>query len=169
MYAINEESHIVQHLKQVVGTAAFSHVIFRGELTFLVKKEDIIDVCNAVKNDEDARLEYCSDVVGVDYLGLDDGPRFGVIYHLYSITHAFSLRLKVRVEDGESVPSVVSIWRSADWAEREIFDLYGIVFDEHPNLKRIYMPPEWEGYPLRKDYPLKGYKDQYNPFGEEKE
>ncbi len=169
MYDISEDSHIVQLLKKVVGTAALSHTIHRGELTFEIGKDDLLDVCNAVKSDESIKLDFLHDVVGMDYLDLDDGPRMGVIYHLYSIQNAFNLRLKVRLDDGEHIPSVTGIWRAADWAEREAYDLYGIVFDGHPDLRRIYLAPDWVGYPLRKDYPLKGYKDEYNPFGEEKE
>ena len=93
---------------------------------------------------------------------------FEVVYHLYSIPNKYRLRIKVRVREDEKVPSVTSVWRSADFAERETFDMFGIVFDGHPNLKRIYMPLDWEGFPLRKDYPLTGFKDEYNPFGVEK-
>src|SRR3990172_8011755 len=89
---------------------------------------------------------------------------FEVVYHLYSIPFKNRLRIKVRVREDETVPSVTSLWRSADFAERETFDMFGIVFEGHPNLKRIYMPMEWEGYPLRKDCPLTGFKDRYNPF-----
>ncbi|MEE8575308.1 MAG: NADH-quinone oxidoreductase subunit C [Thermodesulfobacteriota bacterium] len=141
--------------------------IFRGELTCLVKTEAVADICNTLKSDESLKFDFCSDVVGVDYLTTK--PRFGVLYHLYSISKTHRVRIKVKVDDGESVPSVANIWRSADCAEREVYDLFGIVFDGHPDLKRIYMPHDWEGHPLRKDYPLRGYKDEYNPFGEERE
>ena len=78
------------------------------------------------------------------------------------------IRVKVRVRADEPVPTVSDLWQGADWPEREAFDMFGIVFEGHPNLKRIYLPQDWVGYPLRKDYPLRGYKDRYNPFGEEK-
>jgi len=78
------------------------------------------------------------------------------------------LRLKVRVGEGEEVDSVTSVWRSAGWAEREAYDMFGIVFKGHPDLRRIYMPEDFEGFPLRKDYPLRGYKDEFNPNGEER-
>lgn len=166
MKCLTKDSTLVKMIEQAFAADIIESTIFRGELTLLLKKESLLDVCTALKNKENYRMDFLSDVVGVDYLGED--PRFGVIYHLYSIPNKFRVRLKVRLDDGEPIPTVTKIWRSADWAEREIFDLYGIVFTDHYNLKRIYMPDDWEGYPLRKDYPLRGYKDQYNPFGEEK-
>jgi len=138
-----------------------------GEVTHLVKKEALVNVCEFLKTDSELKMNYLVDVLGVDYAPAT--PRFEVVYHLYSIEKRHRLRLKVKVDEGEPIPSVVDIWPAADWPERETYDMYGIVFDGHPNLQRIYMAPDWEGYPLRKDYPLRGYKDQYNPFGEEKE
>ena len=138
-----------------------------GEVTHLVKKEVLVDVCEFLKTDNELKMNYLVDILGVDYAPAI--PRFEVVYHLYSIEKRHRLRLKVKVDEGEPIPSVVDIWPAADWPERETYDMYGIVFDGHPNLQRIYMAPDWEGYPLRKDYPLRGYKDQYNPFGEEKE
>ena len=138
-----------------------------GEVTHLVKKEALVEICEFLRTDSEFKMNYLVDVLGVDYTPAI--PRFEVVYHLYSIPKCHRLRLKVKVDEGESIPSVVDIWPAADWPERETYDMYGIVFDGHPNLIRIYMAPDWEGYPLRKDYPLRGYKDQYNPFGEEKE
>ena len=78
------------------------------------------------------------------------------------------VRLNTRVAEGEKLASVTSVWAGANWPEREVFDMYGVEFEGHPELERIYLPEDFEGYPLRKDYPLRGYKDRYNPFGEEK-
>ena len=112
-------------------------------------------------------MNFCADVVGVDYMG--ETPRFEVVYHFYSIPKKHRIRIKVRVNDGETVPSITSIWAGADWAEREVYDMFGIAFEGHPNMKRIYLAEDWEGYPLRKDYPVRGYKDRYNPYGVDRE
>ncbi len=111
------------------------------------------------------------DLGGVDYLPRE--PRFDVVYHLLKIPAKTAnvqqlgtpqrYRLLCGVRDGEHVPSVMDLWRNADWAEREIFDLFGIVFDNHPDLRRIQMPYDWEGYPLRKDYPLRGPARERSP------
>jgi len=87
---------------------------------------------------------------------------------LKSIAKKHRVRLKVKLDDGETIPSVTAIWSAANWAEREAYDMFGIRFEGHPELRRIYMPEDWDGFPLRKDYPLRGYKDRYNPYGEEK-
>ncbi len=142
-------------------------IVSRGEVTHLVKKEALLDICEFLKTDTDLKMNYLVDVLGVDYAPAV--PRFEVVYHLYSIPKRHRLRLKVKLDEGEPVPSVIDIWPAADWPERETYDMYGLIFEGHPNLKRIYMASDWEGFPLRKDYPLRGYKDEYNPFGEEKE
>ena len=142
-------------------------IVSRGEVTHLLKKEALLDICVFLKTDADLKMNYLVDVLGVDYAPAV--PRFEVVYHLYSIPKRHRLRLKVKLDEGEPVPSVIDIWPAADWPERETYDMYGLIFEGHPNLKRIYMASDWEGFPLRKDYPLRGYKDEYNPFGEEKE
>ena len=134
--------------------------------TVVVDKDKIVEVCHFLRDDAKLRFNYLSDVCGVDYYPAD--PRFEVVYHLYSIPFKHRLRLKCKVNDGERVPTVVGIWKTANWHERETYDMYGIVFEGHPDLKRIYLWEGFEGHPMRKDYPLKGYKDKYNPFGEEK-
>jgi NADH-quinone oxidoreductase subunit C len=93
------------------------------------------------------------DLGAVDYLGRS--PRFEVVYHLLKLPNART-RVRCLLEEGERMPTAVDLWRNADWAEREVFDLFGIVFEGHPDLRRIQMPHDWEGYPLRKDYPLRG-------------
>ncbi|MBI5599867.1 MAG: NADH-quinone oxidoreductase subunit C [Deltaproteobacteria bacterium] len=160
-----KELLVVRNLQRF-GSSIVETSVSMGEVTCVVKKDSILDVCRAVKADPALRLNFLMDVAGVDRHPRK--PRFEVVYHLLSLTNRLRLRLKVRADDGEKVPSVVSVWGSADWPEREAFDMFGIVFENHPGLRRIYMPHDWEGFPLRKDYPLKGYKDQYNPSGEEK-
>ncbi|HHD11122.1 MAG TPA: NADH-quinone oxidoreductase subunit C [Deltaproteobacteria bacterium] len=163
----NSNELFIQRLRERFGTAVLDTVIFRDELTCTVRKDAIVDVCRFVKEDPAFNMKFLSDILGVDYP--EESPRFEVIYHVLSITKRARLRLKIRVEDGETVPSVTGVWKSANWHEREVYDMFGIVFTGHPNLKRIYLPDDWEGFPLRKDYPLRGYKDEYNPYGEEKE
>ncbi|MBI5234693.1 MAG: NADH-quinone oxidoreductase subunit C [Deltaproteobacteria bacterium] len=163
----DKESVLIKKIKDTFGDDVIDTTVFRGEVTHLVKISSLTSILNFVKTDPSVRMNCLVDVVGVDYMG--EAKRFEVVYHLYSIQKKHRLRIKVRVGEGETVPSVAYIWAGADWPEREIFDMYGIVFDGHPNLKRIYMAEDWEGHPLRKDYPLRGFKDQLNPFGVDKE
>jgi len=153
-------------LLQICGKSLVNANFFRGELTLVIEKDSLPGICHAFKGDLELNINFLSDVVGVDYHPAL--PRFAVVYHLYSITKKIRLRLKVVIEDGETVPSLALLFKSADCAEREAYDMFGIIFKGHPDLKRIYLPQDWEGFPLRKDYPLRGYKDEYNPFGEEK-
>jgi NADH-quinone oxidoreductase subunit C len=133
-----------------------------GELTVVVGRERIVDVCRFLKDDPDLRYAMLMDVAGVDYLGRE--PRFEVVYHLYSIAHNRRLRLKVRVHESDLVvPSVTPVWSTANWHEREAFDMLGIRFWEHPDLRRIYMPDDYPGHPLRKDFPILGPEVEVNP------
>lgn len=163
----HKASILIDMLKLRFGDGVIATARFKDEVTHLVTKSALLSICEFLKTDPAMQMNYLVDVVGVDYTPVT--PRFEVVYHLYSIPQRHRIRLKIKVEEGESLPSVTGIWPAADFPEREAYDMYGIYFDDHPNLKRIYMPHDWEGFPLRKDYPLRGYKDQYNPFGEEKE
>lgn len=121
---------------------------FRNEVTAFVPRELIVPVCEFLKRE--VAFNYLSDLTGNDWPDRD--PRFEVIYHLHSMKHFGRLRLKVRVpEDELSVPSVTSVWATANWHERETFDLFGINFENHPDLRRILLPDEWDGHPLRQD------------------
>ena len=111
-----------------------------------------MDVCGALKSDSQTPFNYLSDLTCVHYPDRKEAP-FEVVYNLYSISKNERVRLKVAV-NGEGIDSVTSVWPSADWLEREVYDLFGIVFRNHPDLRRILLPPDWEGHPLRKDYPL---------------
>lgn len=163
---ISEHPLLVQKIKSRFGKSIIETSIFRGEITHVIEPKDIEDVCNFLKYDQDFQFNFLSDLIGTDCRPLNS--YFEVVYQLYSIPYRHRIRLKVRVKEGESVPSVTSVWRSANFAEREAYDMVGVVFEGHPDLRRIYMSPDWEGYPLRKDYPLVGYKDEYNPCGVEK-
>jgi len=146
------ENLISTKLKEKFPESTLEIAEFRGELTIVVKKEDMVPLCTFLRDDPDFSFNFLSDLCGVDYLGRK--PRFDVVYHLYSLENNHRLRLKVKVEKGESVPSLTCVWNTANWHEREVFDLFGITFDGHPDLSRILLPEDWEGYPLRKDFPL---------------
>ncbi|MEU4622426.1 NADH-quinone oxidoreductase subunit C [Actinoplanes sp. NPDC023801] len=135
-------------------------VVDRAELTLHVRAEHIVDVCQVMRDDASLRFELCSSVDAVDYLGSDE-RRFHVAYQLTSMTYRRRVRLEVAVADGVTVPSVTRVYPTADWQEREIYDMFGVVFAGHPNLTRILMPDDWEGHPQRKDYPLGGVPVEY--------
>jgi len=160
-----KEKLLTEGLREALGHEILGTTVHRGQVCHLVERTAIAHVCTFLKTDPRFAMNYCSDVIGVDWPGRD--PRFDVVYVLYSVPNRLRVRLKVQVGEGETVPSVTSVWRGADWPEREVYDMFGIVFDGHPDLKRIYLAHDWKGHPLRKDYPLRGYKDRYNPFGEE--
>jgi len=138
-----------------------SVVVDRGELTLHIVPERITEVCRTMRDDDALRFELCSSVSAVDYLGSDE-RRLHVSYHLTSMTYRRRVRLEVAVSAEEPyVPSVTSVYPTADWQERETYDMFGVVFDGHPNLTRILMPDDWEGHPQRKDYPLGGVPVEY--------
>ncbi len=126
-----------------------------GETTVLLGKESLLEVCRFLKGEPALRMDYLSNLCGVDFP--DREQRFEVVYHLFSVSSHLRINLKVRAADGERVPSVTGIWRTANWHEREAFDLLGIPFEGHPDLRRILLSDEWQGHPLRKEYPVKGY------------
>ncbi len=164
---VEKESVLIKKVKEAFRDAILETTVFRGEITHLVEKSSILSLCTFLKNDPELKMNYLVDVIGVDYQPRE--PRFEVVYHLYSISRKHRVRLKVRLAEGEAVASVANVWKGADWPEREAYDMFGIVFEGHPELKRIYMADDWEGFPLRKDYPLRGFKDRYNPYGVDKE
>ncbi len=125
---------------------------FRDELTLVIKKADIVPVCTFLKDDSELCFDFLSDLCAVDHLSRK--PRFDVVYHLYSLKKNHRVRLKTKVEENEVVPSVISVWSGANWLEREVFDMFGIEFSGHPDLRRILLPDDWVGHPLRKDFPL---------------
>ena len=139
---------------------AFPGVIKRvisalGETGIVIDKNDIKKVCRFLKQDEDLSFNHLSDLCGVDYLGKKE-PRFEVVYQLYSTKIHERLRLKVEVGEGESVDTVTDLWAGANWHERECWEMFGINFEGHPDLRRLLTIEEFDGFPLRKDYPLMG-------------
>ncbi|TCB92817.1 NADH-quinone oxidoreductase subunit C [Micromonospora zingiberis] len=141
---------------------AIEHVVVdRGELTLHIRPERIAEVCQVMRDDPALRFELCSSVSGVDYLGTDE-RRLHVVYQLTSMTYRRRVRLEAAVSAEEPhLPSVTAVYPTADWQEREAYDMFGVVFDGHPALTRILMPDDWEGHPQRKDYPLGGVPVEY--------
>ena len=131
-------------------------VIDRGEITFHVRRDDLPFVAQMFRDDEALRFELCSGVSGVHYPG-DTGRELHAVYHLLSMTHNRRVRLEVSVPDADPhIPSVVSVYPTNDWHERETYDMFGIVFDGHPDLRRILLPDDWHEYPLRKEVAQEG-------------
>jgi NADH-quinone oxidoreductase subunit C len=125
------------------------------ELTVQVHRKDIVEVCKILKNDDELKFNLCEDITAIDWARRKN--RFTVVYHLFSLKNKFQLVVKVDVDESEcNVDTVSSVWRSANWHEREVYDMYGITFNNHPDLRRIYMPEEFEHHPLRKDFPVLG-------------
>jgi NADH-quinone oxidoreductase subunit C len=144
-----------------IGGAVQQITIDRGEITFYVARERILDMCRTLRDDESLRFELCSSVSGVDY-GADVAQRLHVVYHLLSMTFRRRIRLEVALDvDDPHLPSVVEVYPTADWHEREAWDMFGVIFDGHPALTRILMPDDWDGHPQRKDYPLGGIPVEY--------
>jgi NADH-quinone oxidoreductase subunit C len=142
------------------GDALSKVVVDRGELTLHVAREHLIAVATALRNDPALRFELCSSVSGVDYLGSVN--RLHSVAHLTSMTYRRRIRLETAVSvDDPHVPSLTKLYPTADWQERETYDMFGIVYDGHPGLTRILMPDDWDGFPQRKDYPLGGIPVQY--------
>jgi NADH-quinone oxidoreductase subunit C len=131
----------------------FSRETARGEAVIVVERDRIADALRTLRDHPDTRFDQLSDLTVVDYLGRT--PRFEVIYQLYSIGGNHRLRVKVPVpEDDPVLPTASDLWKAANWAEREAWDMFGIRFAGHPDLRRILMYPEFQGHPLRKDYPV---------------
>ncbi|HUN66828.1 MAG TPA: NADH-quinone oxidoreductase subunit C [Bacteroidota bacterium] len=142
-------------LTEKFGTLIESVTVYRGETTVVAAKTCIADLARFLRDDPACQFNSLRDVCGADYYR--PGERYEVVYNLYSLPHKTRLRVKVRVgEDDLHVPTVSHVWAGANWAERETYDMFGIQFDGHPDLRRMYLPEEFEHYPLRKDFPLMG-------------
>jgi NADH-quinone oxidoreductase subunit C len=136
-------------LEERFGGEVLDVAFFRGEGTVVFSKESLIEACRFCQGD--LGFDFLSDLTCVDWLDRD--PRFDVVYHITSLKDWQRFRLKVQANDKESVPTVTPIWGAANWAEREVWDLFGVEFEGHPDLRRIMMPEGWIGFPLRKDSP----------------
>jgi NADH-quinone oxidoreductase subunit C len=159
-----EENLTVRKLRERFPEAILSAKSFRNEITVVVTPSEIVRVCRHLKEDPDLRYDFLSDLTAVDRLR--EHPRFEVVYHLYSLQFKRRVRLKVQVEEGEAVPSMTPVWGTADWHEREVYDMFGVGVEGHPDLRRILMPEDWEGHPLRKDYPVQASPKWWEEGGE---
>jgi NADH-quinone oxidoreductase subunit C len=129
----------------------------RNELTIWIKRDSILEACRFLRDHSQLKFNMLTDLTGLDWFPSE--PRFEVVYHLLSIPRKTRLRLKVKLAGNDTrISSVISVWPSCNFYEREVFDLFGIQFEGHPYMKRIMMPEDWEGHPLRKDYPVEGYR-----------
>ncbi len=140
---------------QVLGT-----VTHAGQVGVKLSRDRIRDICLFLRDEPSVRMDHLADLTAVDYSTYpgDPGPRFEVVYNLISTVHRHRIRLKVRLtEEDPGIDTVSTVWNTANWHERETYDLMGIRFNGHPDLRRILLPEDWEGHPLRKEYPLKGY------------
>ncbi|CAG9174348.1 MULTISPECIES: NADH-quinone oxidoreductase subunit C [Cupriavidus] len=157
-------------LEKVLGKRVQKLIEATGELTLIVKADDYLEVARTLRDDPSLRFEQLIDLCGVDYSdfgdGAWDGLRFAAVSHLLSVTHNWRLRLRVFAPDDDFpvVPSLIDVWNSVNWFEREAFDFYGIVFEGHPDLRRLLTDYGFVGHPFRKDFPVSGYVEmRYDP------
>ncbi len=149
-----ENNRAVVRLKEKFAESILDVTEFRGEVTVTVKKDGIIPVLAFLK--QSLQYNLLTDVTAVDYLGKKE-DRYMLVYQLFSIDNKDRLRIKAPLAESDGrIQSATQVWRTADWLEREVYDLFGIIFENHPDLRRILMTPDWVGHPLRKDYPLQG-------------
>lgn len=152
------ESSLINTLKNEHETWMSEVIEAFGEVTLIIPREQIVEVCAHLKIAPGFEFNLLADICGADR-GPEEEPRFEVNYHLFSTTKYHRLRLKVLLnEDDPHVQTVTTVWRTANWHERETFDLFGVIFDGHPDLRRILLPEDWQGHALRKDFPLRGYE-----------
>lgn len=149
-----ENNRAVIALREKFASSIIDIVEFRGEVTVTVNKVDILPILSFLKHS--LHYNLLTDLTAVDYLGKKE-ERFMLVYQLFSIASKDRLRVKAPLAESDGhIQSATQVWSTANWLEREVFDLFGIVFDNHPDLRRILMTPDWVGHPLRKDYPLQG-------------
>jgi NADH-quinone oxidoreductase subunit C len=154
--AERREPPVVTRLRERFPEAIEDVTAFRGQLTVRVRAEAIRAVCTFLRDEPGLEFGMLADLCGVDMLKLRELPRFDVVYHLYSVTRNQTLRLKAAVDEWGSIDSVTPVWPGANWQEREAYDMFGIVFDGHPDLRRILLPDDWHEFPLRKEVAQEG-------------
>ena len=147
-----DASAIIAALTPLVPGASFEAVPSVDFATIYVPANRPVETCRVLRDTDSLRFATIIEVTAADYLPRD--PRFEVVYHLLSIQRRLRVRLKVRVPEGGALPTVQGVWKGAGWPEREVWDMFGIVFDGHPDLRRLLMPEDWDGHPARKDYPV---------------
>ncbi|HET9495061.1 MAG TPA: NADH-quinone oxidoreductase subunit C [Chloroflexia bacterium] len=150
-----EENIAVQKLRAAMPDAIEEVSSFRDQVSVRVYKDRIVEVCTFLRDTPGLEFDFMTDLTAVDYPTRPQ--RFDVVMHLYSMTQNHGLRVKAAVGENETIPTVSGVWKTANWQEREAYDMFGVVFEGHPDLRRILLPEDWEGFPMRKDYPLGGY------------
>ena len=154
---MDHDQMVIKKITKAFPEAIEEVVDFRGEKTLFIKKKDVKNVCQLLKDDEDLQYNFLTDIVADDML--PDFPRFAVNYHLNSLANNHRIRLRTLVEDPEDGPeTVATVWPIGTWLEMEVWDLMGIRFKDNGSLRRLFLPEDWQGHPLRKDYPL-GYEE----------
>jgi NADH-quinone oxidoreductase subunit C len=151
---------LADYIAEKLGDAIFSHGFEKDELTIIADREKIQSVLQFLRDDKECKFQLLMDVCGVDYpdrVRPEDGGRFEVVYNLLSMRHNHRVRVKIGADEDTLVPSAIGVYPSANWFEREVFDMYGVYFDGHPDLRRILTDYGFEGHPQRKDFPLTGY------------
>ena len=159
-----DDSPEMRLVQEHYGGDIVSSRLFRGEKTITVKKTNIVAICTLLRDNAETNFNYLSDMTCVDKLEFmaEDEPRFDVLYNLYSMGTFGRLRLKAQVdEDDATIDTVEGVWCAANWLEREIYDMFGITFNNHSDMRRILMPDDWVGHPLRKDFPLGGEEVEF--------
>lgn len=146
---------LAEHLRDQLGDRLLADEVRLGELMISVKRDEIVDVLKILRDDSNCRFHQLMDICGVDYA--DESPRFEIVYNLLSMTHNMRIRVKLRTDEDDPVPSVCGVFSTANWFEREVWDMYGVFFSDHPDLRRLLTDYGFEGHPLRKDFPLTGY------------
>ena len=154
--AARREPPVVARLRERFPEAIEDVTNFRGQLTVRIRNEEIRAVCEFLRDEPGLEYGMLADLCGVDMVKLREIPRFDVVYQLYSVTRNQMLRLKAAVDEWSSIDSVTPVWPGANWQERETYDMFGIVFDGHPDLRRILLPDDWHEFPLRKDVAQEG-------------
>lgn len=146
---------VVQRLTEKFQDNEFESSEYRGELSIVIDKKNIVEVCSFLKTDPQLEFILCDDITAIDWARRKN--RYTIVYHIFSLKNNFRLRLKADVDESDlTVDSVSSVWKTADWQERETYDMYGLTFNNHPDHRRMYMPEDFEYYPLRKDFPMMG-------------
>jgi NADH-quinone oxidoreductase subunit C len=159
---------IAEKIKEKFSEEVVDVVDFREQISVIVKRGKVFDILRYLHDDPLLSLDHLQDLTAADYLKKKE-VRFEVVYNLYSIRYRHKIRIRAQVpEDDPKISSVVPIWAGANWHERECHDMFGITFTGHPDMRRILLPEDWEGYPLRKDYPLNGpvFEDDWHGFKE---
>ncbi len=151
---------LVQKLREQFADAVLEAQIFIDQVSVRVTPSRIVEVCDFLRRDASTAFNYLSDLTCVHYPLRAEAP-LEIVYNLYSISRNERVRLKAGIQENEGIDSVTGVWPSANWMEREVFDLFGVKFNNHPDLRRILLPPDWQGHPLRKDYPLEFVENQW--------